>query len=165
MRYLTFFVLSCLFMACKTTSVVDYEKGLNWDPQKTYQYYDEMNSGLSPIDQERVVKNIDSLLQLKGFQKVEKCHYKVSYFVEEVISEPATLIDENGLEYVVENPLSPAKILQRLTIEIRDATLNEKLLWQGIHEGNYSQKTSEKRKDLYYSKAIAEMLAAFPPQE
>lgn len=170
MRFALLLVVG-LFFACGPAALVDYEKGLNWEPEKTYSYYTEMNSGLIEADEMSVKNAIDSLMVSKGFKKVNDSlsHYHIGYFAEEVIEVPATIdnygVMLEGVDGPKELPSAANKVLQRLTIEVRDATFAEQLLWQGIHEGQYKIKASTKEKDIYYKDCISEMLETFPPQQ
>jgi hypothetical protein len=159
--------------SCGATVNTDYEKDVDWTVLKSYQFYSEMNSGLNDLDDKRIKKAIDSILQKKSFQKTDYNQYYVSFFVEESLSNSRNTIGiglgsgGGGISVGggVGIPIGGKVINQRVTIEFRKATTGDKLVWQAVYDGEIKEKATPKQKEAYYDKIIPLMLKDFPPKE
>ena len=68
MKFLKILVLAILIVSCAPIRVnYDYDKAANFATYKTYQYYGNMETGLSELDTKRLLNAIDAKMQAKGF--------------------------------------------------------------------------------------------------
>src|SRR5690606_11028582 len=68
MRFFPFIVLAVLTASCAPIRVnYDFEKSTNFTQYKTYNYYSEMNTGLSELDTKRFLDALDQKMTAKGF--------------------------------------------------------------------------------------------------
>src|SRR5690606_14189184 len=59
--------LSILIISCASVRVnYDYEKATDFTIYKTYNYYSDMNMGMSELDSRRLLDALDASLQAKG---------------------------------------------------------------------------------------------------
>jgi len=173
MKFIYLFLATAILTSCGATVATDYEKGYQWSGEKTYQFYDEMNSGLNELDDKRIMMAIDSTLGNKGFQRTDYNEYFVSFFVEESLSNSRNTIGiglgsgGGGISIGggVGIPIGGKVINQRMTLEFREATEGQKLIWQAVYDGELREKATPKQKAAYYNKMIPKMLKDFPPKK
>jgi len=68
MRFLKATILALLIVSCAPIRVnYDYDKTTSFNNYKTYQYYADMETGLSELDTKRLLNTIDSKMKAKGF--------------------------------------------------------------------------------------------------
>ena len=68
MRFLKATILALLIVSCAPIRVnYDYDKTTNFTNYKTYQYYANMETGLSELDTKRLLNTIDAKMKTKGF--------------------------------------------------------------------------------------------------
>ena len=173
MKNLFLIAISSILISCGAVVKTDYEKEVDWTALKTYQFYDEMNSGLNDLDDKRIKKAIDSALQQKSFQRTDYNQYNVSFFVEETISNSRNTIGiglgTGGRGVSIGGgtsiPIGGKVINQHITIEFREATTGQRLVWQAVYDGELKEKAKPKQKEAYYNKIIPMMLKDFPPEK
>ncbi|EDM44187.1 GTPase ObgE [unidentified eubacterium SCB49] len=173
MKLVCFLVVATFLISCGAVVQTDYEKGVNWTENKTYQFYTEMKSGLNDLDEKRVAKAIDSTLKLKRFKRADYSHYLVAFFVEETISNSRNTIgiglgSGGGGISVGGNvgiPIGGKVVNQRMTIEVRESTEGGRLVWQAVYDGELKEQANPKQKEAYYNKVIPLMLKDFPPEK
>ena len=69
MKYLKLLVV-LLIVSCATPRVAyDFDKKANFDTYKTYNFYPQIETGLNNLDNKRLFRQVDSILQSKGFKK------------------------------------------------------------------------------------------------
>ena len=67
MQHLLRVILVLLFVSCNTVKVnYDYDKDADFSNYNTYNYYSDMETGLSELDNKRLFKALDIALQSKG---------------------------------------------------------------------------------------------------
>ena len=74
---------TALLMSCSSTKVyMDYDKDTKFKTYQTYNYFLVENTGLSELDQKRVIKALDSILPQKGYSKETIPDFNVNFYVE-----------------------------------------------------------------------------------
>ena len=173
MKYFILIVFTTLLFSCGAAVYTDYEKCLDWNTNKTYQFYAEMNSGLNQLDEKRVTRALDSTLKLKGFKRTDRNNYWIAFYVEESLSNSRNTIGiglgsgGGGINVGggVGIPIGGKVINQRMTIEVREERAEGKLLWQAEYDGELKEKAKPEQKEKYYNKIIPMMLKDFPPEK
>ncbi|WP_339611435.1 DUF4136 domain-containing protein [uncultured Planktosalinus sp.] len=166
---LLFLVLLC---SCGATATYDYDTEKDFTTYSTYNFYPSISSGLSELDENRIFKYTDSILQEKGFLKSQNPQFLVNFYSEEFISKSQNTIGigigSSGRNSSVGVsggiPIGGDEVNQLLTIDIID-TKTDLLIWQAKANGDYKVKANPKQKDNYYAKILAKIFKPFPPNK
>ncbi len=68
MRSIIIIVGVLFFASCNTIRVnYDYDKNTDFTNYSTYNYYPDMDTGLSPLDAKRLLDAVNAEMQLKGY--------------------------------------------------------------------------------------------------
>lgn len=170
-RYLlagmTLFIMSCAPIRVN----YDYEKGTDFSKYKTYQYYGDMETGLSQLDTKRLLDAIDLKMKEKGF----------------TISEtPDFLIDIKSSEYkeVQRNnvgvglgggggsmgggisiglPIGQANVNRQITVDFVDEK-GKGLFWEAVSESVFSPNATPEKREVQLQAVVEKVLAKYPPK-
>ncbi|NND87757.1 MAG: DUF4136 domain-containing protein [Flavobacteriaceae bacterium] len=161
-----------LLFSCGPQVFIDYDKQAQWPSAKTYGYASEQPSGLSELDEKRLINAIDSVLSTQGYTRSTSNQLLIDFYVNETISSGRNSIGiglgtGGGNVNVgggVGIPIGGTVINQAFTIEIYDTTEGYNLLWQAIIEDELKENASPNVKDLYYTRMIEKGLQDFPPK-
>lgn len=173
MKNILVFVIAICLVSCGSAVAIDYEKDMDWETNKTYQFYNEMKSGLNELDEKRIMSAIDTVLSQKKFQKTDYNQYHIGFFVEEFLSNSRNTVGVGlgtggrgvSVGGGIAIPVGGKIINQKITIELREATTDQKLVWQAVYEGMLKEKATPQQKEAYYKKIISKMLVDFPPKK
>jgi len=172
MKYLLLLFVSAILISCGATVNYDYDTQKDFSVYKTYDFFPEIDSGLSELDNFRVMKMTDSILQTNGFIKSESPDFLINFFAKEFISQSSTVIGVgvggggyNGSIGVSGGiPVGGNEINQQLTLDFIDEKADE-LIWQAEGNDVLKVKANSVKKDTYYYKLISKMLNGFPPKK
>lgn len=169
--FLLLIVLS--LTSCGSMNVeYDYDEQANFDTFKTYNYIAEMQSGLTQLDLNRLMKATDSILQGRGYMLSEK---------------PALLIDVSSDQYKQASrntlgiglgsgggnvgvgvgggiPIGGRELHQTITINLVDAQ-KDALIWQAVSDSNIKLNTDPQQRQAYFKKLMEKVFKKFPPKK
>ena len=172
MKHLLILIISITLVSCGATVSYDYDTQTNFSEYKTYDFFPNISSGLSNLDNIRIMKATDSILQSRGFEKSESPQFLINFFAKEFISQSNTTIGfgvggggHNGSVGVSGGvPVGGDIINQKLTFDFIDEK-EDKLFWQAIGEDELKVKANSLQKDAYYFELISKILKGFPPKK
>lgn len=172
MKFIRIFLLACCIVSCASINVTyDYEKGLDFNKYKTYNYYSNLETGFSDLDTERLLAVLDDGLRLKGLS---------------LSSTPDFFIDIQSSEFepVRQNtvgvglggggrnvgggvsiglPIGNQQANRRVVIEfIEEDGIG--LFWQSVSESRFNIEATPKKKEECINAIVTKMLAQFPPK-
>ena len=165
--------ISLLLFSCGPSVYVDYEKQQDFSEFTTYQFYPDIDSGLSVLDNKRVKAAIDSVLQQRGFSRTDNNRFYINFYMNEIISNSQSTIGVGigggsgnvGVGVSGGIPISGRVIDQRLTIDFVDATKNQSLVWQAVVTDELKEKSTPQQKEAYYLSMVGKALKKFPPKK
>ncbi len=169
MKY-SFILLIAFLYSCGSTVAVDYEKQTNFTQFETYNFYPTIDSGLNDLDDRRIMLTIDSVMAQKGFQKAENPQLLINFFVKELLTNSRNTLGIGigsgggnvGIGVSGGIPIGGKEIEQQFTLDLIDAN-NDALIWQGILNGRYKEKSTPLQKEKYYSAILQKILKKYPP--
>ncbi len=171
MRLFVCIFLLVLLTACTAPRVVyDYDNQVSFENYKTYNYYQDINTGLSELDNKRLFKYIDVVLGSKGFVKSETpdvliniAEYRYNLPQNNSIGVGVGGTGNNvGGGISIGVPVGGTRINQELTIDIIDVQKDE-LVWQAITKSLYREKASPEEKENYYKMIVEKVFSGYPP--
>ncbi len=172
MKYLLILLTSIILISCGATVNYDYDTQTNFSVYKTYDFYPNISSGLSNLNNIRIMKATDSVLQSQGFEKSTSPQFLINFFAKEYVSQSNTTIGfgvggggSNGSVGVSGGvPVGGDIINQKLTFDFIDEK-EDKLFWQAVGSDELKVKASPSQKDDYYFELINKILKGFPPKK
>jgi len=170
MKFLLILCLILLLTSCGAIVNYDYDRNANFSEYKTYNYYPSVESGLSKLDEKRIMYATDSLLGLRGFTKSDSPQILINFFARESISNSQNTIGigiggggrnvGGGIGGGI--PIGGTQINQQLTLDFIDAAKDD-LVWQAVSDSKFKEKASPKQKEAYYISVLQKILKEYPP--
>ncbi len=172
-QFLLLFIAG-LLISCGATVSYDYDSQTEFSTYKTYNFYPTISSGLSNLDNQRIIKATDSILQTRGFEKSNNPQFLINFFAKEYVTQSNTSI---GFGFGVGGgggggsvgvsggmPVGGDIINQQLTLDLIDEK-EDKLIWQAKGEDQLKVKANPAQRDLYYFELLSKILKGFPPKK
>ena len=169
MKRIFYILFAAVLTACGPQVYLDYDKEATWPEYKGYQYYKDQDSGLSQLDEKRIIRVMDSVLQSKGYQRTDYNNIYINFYADEVVSDSGNTIGiglgTGGVGGSIGIPIGGPVINQSITIDVFKAGMDNDMLWQAIVDDDYKESTTPDQKDLYYKRLIESALKKFPPEK
>lgn len=168
-----FALLFFALFSCGTSKVVyDYDKAVSFNSYKTYNIYPNLESGLSQLDEKRVLQVIDNVLQTKGFAKNETPDFYVNIIAKEYVSQSNSSIGvgmgtggrRGGIGVSGGIPIPKTNVNQVIIVDVIDVE-KDALIWKAEKNSKLSRNTSPQQKEAYFQKVIEQVFSNFPPQK
>lgn len=172
MKYFSILLLLVIVSSCAPIRVnYDYEKTTDFKAYKTYNYYANLNTGMSELDNKRLLKALDNALQANGCSLSET----PDFFIDIKSSEYQEASRNNvgvGLGGTGGNigggisigiPVGQNKLNRQIVFEFVDENKNG-LFWQAISESSYSPNASPEKREALFNAIVAKVLEGFPPE-
>ncbi|NAS32315.1 DUF4136 domain-containing protein [Flavobacteriaceae bacterium R38] len=162
-----------LVVSCSGPRVVyDYDKKVSFDDFKTYNFYPEMKTGLSQLDDKRLFFQVDSVLQSKGFTKSETPSFYINMVSEEFLNDNRSSIGIGlggtgrsvGVGVSGGIPIGNPQTNREIVFDLIDVERNE-LMWQASAISVVREKTTPIQKEAYFRNMIKKVFKKFPPEK
>ncbi len=171
MKLLSILIFSIFLISCGASVAVDYDKQVDFSKYNSYKYFPNIDSGLNELDDKRIIKITDSLLQVRGFIKSETPQIYINFYARESISRSRNTIgigigSGGGNVGVGVNggiPIGGNVVNQQLTMDFIDVE-NDGLIWQAVADGEMKERSTPEQKEAYYVSVIQKILAKYPPK-
>lgn len=159
--------------ACSSVRVGhDYDTTVNFAIYHTYNFYPTVESGLSSLDNQRIMTITDSILAARGWEKSNSPQLYINFYASEKVTSSRNTI---GIGYgsIGRNtsvgisggiPVGGKEVQQHLVIDFIDVA-RDALIWQAETESNYKQKAGPEQRQKHYQKVLDKALSGFPPQQ
>ncbi len=173
MKNLSFLLLLCLIVSCAPIRVnYDYEKGTDFSKYKTYNYYSDINSGLSELDTKRLLDALDRSLQAKGLSLAETPDFfidiKSSTYQENQSSSVGVGMGGGGGNIgggiSIGIPIGQANINRQIQFDFVNEKANG-LFWQAVSESSFNPNASPEKRESVLKAIVAKVLEGFPPKK
>jgi hypothetical protein len=172
MRYIPFILLTLIFISCGTTVHYDYERSTDFSHYKSYNYYGNIESGLSQLDNNRIKRSIDSIIEQRGIVKSNSPDFLINFYASEMITTSGSSIGIGvgggggnvGVGVSGGIPIGGNSILQKMTIDLVDVS-HDKLFWKAIVESKYSEKANPEQRNDHYNRLMLKIFKNFPPEK
>lgn len=172
MKLFSILILSIFLTSCGATIAVDYDKQVDFSTYTSYNFFPTIDSGLSELDDKRIIQVTDSLLQQRGFEKSETPQIYINFYARESVSSSRNTIGigvgggggNMGVGVSGGIPIGGNVINQRLTMDFIDVQKDD-LVWQAIADGEMKERVTSQQKEVYYVSVIRKILAKYPPEK
>ncbi len=172
MKILKIFFLCLLVSSCNTPrAVFDYDPQVNFNKYSTYSLYPEFHSGLSQLDERRLVSSLGKELQRKGFSSSQTPDLYVNVYTEEYQEESRNNLGIGvgggggnlGVGVSGGIPLGGPKTFLKLTFDFIDVH-DDALIWQAVVESKFDPDVSPDKRQVRFEKIVEKALEGYPPK-
>ncbi len=170
MKYLLLSLCTAFLISCGAAVSYDYDKEADFSKYTSYNFFPEMQTGMSPLDDQRIIKATDSLLQQRGFIKSENPQFYINFYSKEFTSTSRNTIGigvggggrNTGIGVSGGIPIGGRQVNQQLTLDFIDAT-RDALFWQALIESDFKERATPIQKETHFYNAIEKALKKYPP--
>ena len=171
MKLFSLFIFSIFIISCGVAVSVDYDSNTDFSNYNSYSFYPTLDSGLSELDDIRIIQITDSLMQERGFIKSETPQLYINFYVHERISHSRSTLNVGvgsgggnvGVGVSGGIPIGGRTINQELTIDFIDVQKDD-LVWQAVADGEMKERSTPQQKEEYYFGVIQKILKKYPPK-
>lgn len=173
MKQLPLLLVLLVITACAPIRVnYDYEKGRDFTQYKTYNYYKEMKTGMSELDNRRLLNVMDAALENRGFTKSQTPDFFIdinSSSRREASRNNVGVGVGSGGRHVgggisVGIPIGQNKLSREIVIDFVDENKNG-LFWQAVAESKYNPEANPEKSEAQFQAIVAKVLEGFPPEK
>ena len=163
---LCFVVLSCASVRVN----YDYEKRTDFNAYKSYNYYTDMNMGMSELDSKRLLDALDAGLQSKGLSLSDAPDFliniKSNTFQEGRRNNVGVGVSGGGGHVgggiSIGIPVGQAKINREIVFEFVVENKSG-LFWQAQSESTYQPNAKPESKEGQFKAIVEKVLSGYPP--
>ena len=149
----------------------DYEKSTNFSAYKTYNYYTDIQSGMSELDTKRLIRALDEALQRRGYTLSEIPDFfidiKSSEFQQARQNNVGVGVGGSGRNVgggiSIGLPLGQTQLAREIVFDFVDEN-GIGLIWQAISESNYRPNASPEKREAHFKTLVEKVLEGFPPE-
>jgi hypothetical protein len=138
---------------------------------KTYNYYSNVDTGLSELDSKRFMKVLDNEMKINGFSLSETPDFYINIKSQEFQGVQQNTVGVGigstgrnfggGLSMGI--PIGQPTINREIIIDFVDES-KVGLFWQAITETNYNPNDSPERKEERFKALVQKVLSGYPPK-
>lgn len=172
MKFIRTYLLVLLLVSCAPIHVnYDYEKQTDFTKYKTYNYYSDIESGLSELDTKRLLNALDEALSLKGLTLSDNPDFYIDITSSEFQNSQRNSVGVGvggsgrnvGGGISIGLPIGQPKLSRQIVFDFHD----EKgigLFWQAVSESGYNPNASPEQKEARMKSIVEKVLKGYPPQ-
>lgn len=168
-----FFLIGMSLISCNGVRVnYDYDKTKDFTGYSTYNYFDNIDSGLSDLDEKRLFGILDSTLQAKGYLLSEEPEFLINIksFVFQSNSRNNVGLGVGGGGRNVGGglsigiPVGNTGLRRQILFDFVDAD-KKALFWQADTESNFRENTNPLNREEQLKKVVVKVFKNFPPKK
>jgi len=169
MKYIFPFLAFLVLLSCVGPKVVyDYDTKKDFSIYKTYNYYPELKTGLSDLDNKRLLSATDSIMKSKGFQLSDApqlyINFKSKQYETPSNNRVGIGIGNGPINIGGSIPFGGPDQHIQLTMDFVDVAKDE-LIWQAeVDDVQNSSYTPENRVGFFYV-MMQKVLSKYPPEK
>lgn len=173
MKNLLVLFLVILLTSCASVQVNhDYEKTTDFSQYKTYNYYANLETGLSQLDEKRLLDVLDEIMASKGYTLSQEPDFfvdvKSSEYMEPSRSNVGVGIGGTGGNVgggvSIGFPVGQNNYNRQILFEFIDEDNKTGLFWQAVADSNYSPNATPEKREALFRTIVTKVLEKFPPE-
>ena len=162
-----------LLASCGAVKVdYDYDRGTNFSKYTTYNYFSDMNSGLSQLDERRLLRVLDSTLTTKRYKLSEEPDFFINIISNEYRSNSGNNVGfgvggtggnvGGGLSVGI--PVNSGGLKRMIQFDFVDAD-RDALFWQAVSDSGYRDNASPSVREDMLRAVVAKVFSKYPPEK
>lgn len=164
-------ILTFVLGGCGATVVVDYDSRTDFSNYQSFDFYPDIDSGLSDLDNKRIIRIADSLLQESGFVRSDQPDFLINFYASEHLQNPRSTIGvgvgqssrHTSIGVSGGIPVGGRVIAQQLTVDFVDRK-KDQLFWKAEASGELKERATPEQKEKYYVDVVTKILKKYPTQ-
>ncbi|NJB72776.1 hypothetical protein GGR42_003267 [Saonia flava] len=172
MNRLVIFVFVLFLTACGAVHVnYDYDRETNFSNYTTYNYYPDIETGLSELDAKRLIKAIDSKLLGKGFLLSEEPEFYINILSDAYRNPSGNAVGVGvggtggniGGGVSIGLPIGRSGIERQIQFDFIDSQ-KDFLFWQAVSESAYRDNASPNDREAILRQVVEKVFSKYPPR-
>ncbi|MDY2587452.1 DUF4136 domain-containing protein [Winogradskyella aquimaris] len=173
MKAVKYIFLFLLVASCGTVINYDYEKSTDFTQYKTYDYFGDMQTGLSQLDTKRIIQSIDAKLATMGLTRSDDPDFYIDILSQDIMNMNNSTVGVGaggggggsfgGVSVGI--PIGNNQNTRQIVIDFVDKKQNERLFWQAVSESNYRENASPEKREAYFDALIEKIFSKYPPKK
>jgi hypothetical protein len=171
MKALKYIFVLLFITSCGSFVDYDYEENTDFSAYKTYNYFTDIKTGFSQLDNKRLFAAIDAKLAIMGFTKSENPSFRIDIQSGEIINNPNNVgIGMGGTGGAVGGgvsfgiPVGASTTQREVNIEFVDDSKTG-VFWQAVTIiSQHANNTPEKR-EAAFVKMVDKVFSKYPPKQ
>ena len=170
MKFFKIVLLTIVLNSCAPIYVTyDYDKKTDFSKYKTYNYYADLETGLSELDSNRLLDILDEILGEKGFMLSENPDFFINItsveFHEGQRSTVGVGVGGSGRNVgggvSIGIPVGQSGIKRQIIFDFRDEN-GVGLFWQAVSESSYNPNGTPEKREAKLRAIVEKVLAKYP---
>lgn len=149
----------------------DYEKGTDFTQYKTYNYYSDLETGLSELDTKRLLNILDERLSVKGFSLSDTPSFYINIQSSEYQESQRNTVGVGvggsgrnvGGGISIGIPVGKANVNRQIIFDFVDESKNG-LFWQAVTESSFNPNATPENKGERLKAIVDKVLEGYPPK-
>ena len=172
MRFVLISILALLLSSCASTQVkYDYEPSADFSAYRTYNYFSDIDTGLSNLDAKRLFRAVDSILQQKGMKISEEPEFLINIQGQSFYNPQNSSVGVGvggtggnvGGGVSIGIPVGSRTMERELIFDFVDSEKNQ-LFWQAVSSSNISENASPETREKKINEMVAKVFSKYPPE-
>ncbi len=173
MRLFKYSLLLILITACNAPrAVYDYDKEVDFTQYSTYALFPDLRTGLSQLDDARLIESLDNKMKEKGFSISEEPGIYVNMYTEKFEQDNRSRLGIGvgggggnvGVGVSGGVPIGQMDTFIKLTFDFIDVKRDD-LVWQAIVESPFNMNASPEKRQQQFDKIVEKALENYPPNK
>lgn len=171
MRLVLFSTLFILLASCGSTKVnYDYDSQTDFTSYTTYNYFDDMETGLSQLDEKRLMDALDASLGEKGLMFAEEPDFFINIKSTVFTSQPGNNVGVGlgggggnvGGGVSIGIPVGGPEFTREIQIDFVDAN-KDMLVWQALSKSPFNERGTPAEKQEVFQALATKVFSKYPP--
>ncbi len=167
-----FFIGLTLFSCNTPKAVYDYDIDKNFATYTTYALFPDFKSGLSQLDENRILASLDAAMKEKGFSTSGNPQIYVNVYTEEYQQENRNNVGigigggggNMGVGVSGGIPLGGPDNYLQVTFDFIDVE-GDALIWQAVVESKFNPGASPEQRKAQFDKIVQKAIEGYPPKK
>ena len=173
MRIIKISVLLLFITACNSPQAVfDYDQSVSFDQYKTYAIFPDLQTGLSQLDEARLLKSLERQLEEKAIRSSEGPGIYVNVYTEKYERDNRSRVGLGvgggggnvGVGVSGGIPIGQMDTYIKLTFDFIDVE-KDALIWQAKVESPFNVNADPEKRQNQFDKIVKEALDGYPPKK
>lgn len=171
MKTIRFILVCLLFVSCNAPKVVyDFDESQTFDTYNTYAFFPDFKTGLSQLNEDRLVNSLENALQEKGLSYSASPDIYINVYTEEFQEDSRNSVGVGvgggggnmGVGVSGGFPIGGPENYIRITIDFIDVE-EDALVWQAIVDSKFKRNAKPEARQAQLDKIVNKALAGYPP--
>ena len=172
MKGLCYILLVLLFTSCHVVRVqTDYEKETDFSNYSTYNYFSDLETGLSELDEKRLIKVLDAAMQVEGILLSEEPDFLIN-IQSGIYQTPRNNTVGVGVGGTGRNvgggvsvgiPIGQSNVQREISFDFVDSQ-KDMLIWQAISKSHLNENVTPLEREKKLKEIVEKVLSKYPPR-